>query len=357
MLSVPRLLSGNTVNILQRCCVHHHKERQDLERFIGLRRSNTAKANRNTHHNEKMFRKLRAHKTLAMDLPDDVEIRKREKMSPSELRLEFLRRGINPFKDVQARQWTEHQSTFQSFYGIIDPYVPNKHVIRQIEPTSKQSLVDKTKEVVSHRWHTFNGNRRIRKKEGMEKFDAKAFGPTAEDIYVNAHKALVARNKTELNTFITEHAFAKMWPDVAQGSVFWELVRFNEPSIVVSTRCADNPHKSGNDIAQLIVRINSTQKLAVYDSFGKLLLGSETDEKDTIEFVVFENHVSSFDGRWRLHDKVYPQGIAPKEAPIDASLIADAPEDELLRPTDSKPIKLRMNERIKEGLKDTKKED
>ena len=147
-----------------------------------------------------------------------------------------------------------------------------------------------------------------------------------------------------------------MWPDVETGSVFWELVRFNEPSKVVSVRCADNPHKSGNDIAQLIVRMNSTQKLAIYDRFGKLILGSETEEKDVIEYVVFENHVAVFESQWRLHDKIYPDGVAPKEGPVDTKLLENIPEDEIQRPKSSQPIKLRMDERIKEELKE-KKED
>lgn len=50
-----------------------------------------------------------------------------------------------------------------------------------------------------------------------------------------------------------------MWPDVENGSVKWELVRFLEPTQIVSVRAADNPNKSGNDIAQVIARIHSLQ--------------------------------------------------------------------------------------------------
>uniref|UniRef100_A0AC34QLI3 Tim44-like domain-containing protein n=1 Tax=Panagrolaimus sp. JU765 TaxID=591449 RepID=A0AC34QLI3_9BILA len=380
-----RTVLAQTILVTQVCGVHHHKERHDLELFLGIRRSNTAKANRNTHINEKLFRRARAEKTLRLDLPDDVEVREREKMTPNELRLHFLRKGINPYKEVrerekmtpnelrlhflrkginpykevQPRQWTEHQSTLQSFYGVIDPYIPNKYVTRDPAYTTgdKRSIVDKTKDFASHQWHNYNGGRRIKKKEGMEKFDPKKFGPTAEAIYVDAHKALMSRNKDQLHKLITELAFVKMWPDVENGSIFWELVRFNEPSKVVSVRCADNPHKSGNDIAQLTVRMNSTQKLAIYDRFGKLLLGSETEEKDVIEYVVFENHVAIFESKWRLHDKIYPDGIAPKQAPVDPLLLENLPENEVLRPEASVPIKLRMNERIKEELKSGKKEE
>lgn len=37
-----------------------------------------------------------------------------------------------------------------------------------------------------------------------------------------------------------------------------------EPSRVVSVRCADFPHQSGNDIAQIIVRMNTIQVLYLH---------------------------------------------------------------------------------------------
>lgn len=45
--------------IIQSAGVHHHMESKNLRRFLGIERSNKAKANRNTHHNERMFRKVR----------------------------------------------------------------------------------------------------------------------------------------------------------------------------------------------------------------------------------------------------------------------------------------------------------
>lgn len=50
-----------------------------------------------------------------------------------------------------------------------------------------------------------------------------------------------------------------MWPDVTKHSISWELIRFNEPSEVISVRCTDNPSGSGNDIAQVTVRMHSNQ--------------------------------------------------------------------------------------------------
>uniref|UniRef100_A0A914YWP5 Large ribosomal subunit protein mL45 n=1 Tax=Panagrolaimus superbus TaxID=310955 RepID=A0A914YWP5_9BILA len=354
-----RLLASTGCVTTQICSVHHHKERHDLERFIGMKRSNPAKANRNTNTNEYLFRKARAKKTLIIDLPEDSQIREREKLGPNELRYKFLEKGINPYKDVTPRTWTEHQATYQSFYGVIDSFIKPSYVINNDPnpPATNKKFTTKVKEQVSHIYHDQKSVRRIRKKEGLQSFSKKSMPPVLEKIYIDAHQALVNRNKNELHNLITEHAFAKMWPDVENGSVRWELIRFNEPTKIVSVRCEDNPGRSGNDIAQVIARFHSTQKLAVYDRFGKLVLGSETDEKDTLEFVVFECHVASLDGEWRLHDKVYPSGIAPKEGPLDKKIIENLPEDEELRPTASVPLKVRITERINEEIKEEQEKE
>lgn len=50
-----------------------------------------------------------------------------------------------------------------------------------------------------------------------------------------------------------------MWPDVEKGSLVWEHLGFKSPTEVISVRCADYPYKSGNDIAQITVRMHSVQ--------------------------------------------------------------------------------------------------
>jgi len=44
--------------------------------------------------------------------------------------------------------------------------------------------------------------------------------------------------------------------------------------------------------------------MALYDKDGHLLLGSEDDPREVLEYVVFENHISSADGKWRFHGQV-----------------------------------------------------
>lgn len=332
--------------LVQSAGVHHHLERRDLRRFLGIERSNKAKANRNTHHNERMFRKIRGRKTVLLDLPDDVEQRKLDALPPAQMRTELLKKGINPYKEVQPRHWQEHQISFQSFQAVADPYVTNEEPLPWINGVNIPAYKEKGEEVlnaVKHRIASYrNGTSRIKKKEGFEKFDIKTFGPTADSIYEEAHTALMARNTKELHGLITEHAYAKMWPDVSEGSIVWKLVEKVEPSRVVSVRCGDFPPQSGNDIAQIIVRMHLKQILAVYDRFGHLILGSETEPKTTLEYVVFENHIAVVDGKWRLHDKVYPRWVNRKEP---AQFTIQLKEGES-RPASASALPLRAEELV-----------
>lgn len=37
-----------------------------------------------------------------------------ENMLPADIRIMMLKKGINPYKEVQPRNWNEHQITFSS---------------------------------------------------------------------------------------------------------------------------------------------------------------------------------------------------------------------------------------------------
>ena len=53
--------------------------------------------------------------------------------------------------------------------------------------------------------------------------------------------------------------------------------------------------------------------LAVYDRFGRLMHGSEIIAKDVLEYVVFEKHLANLYGKWRVHGKIIPDWLPPKE--------------------------------------------
>lgn len=43
------------------------------------------------------------------------------------------------------------------------------------------------------------------------------------------------------------------------------------------------------------------------------MLGSSTEPKETIEYIVFENHIAREGSIWRLHDKIYPEWAKEKD--------------------------------------------
>lgn len=53
--------------------------------------------------------------------------------------------------------------------------------------------------------------------------------------------------------------------------------------------------------------------MAVYDRFGRLLHGSEVVARDVLEYVVFEKHIANTYGLWRVHDKIIPDWMPPRQ--------------------------------------------
>lgn len=69
--------------------------------------------------------------------------------------------------------------------------------------------------------------------------------------------------------------------------------------------------------------------LTVYDRFGRLMYGSEILAKDVLEYVVFEKHISNRYGTWRMHAKIIPDWLPPKD-PVTKTyrVVEDEPKQE-----------------------------
>lgn len=62
------------------------------------------------------------------------------------------------------------------------------------------------------------------------------------------------------------------------------------------------------------------QTLAIYDRFGRLMLGSEEQPKDVLEYLVIERHLINPYSRWRLHGKIVPSWAPAKDPIIKVTL-------------------------------------
>lgn len=63
--------------------------------------------------------------------------------------------------------------------------------------------------------------------------------------------------------------------------------------------------------------------------------GHDTVPKDVLEYVVFEKHLASKYGRWRVHDKIIPDWMPPRE-PSKKTFAAEV-EEETTLPAEPKP--------------------
>ena len=264
-------------------------------------------------HRDPKGRRWRAHKIIKVDLPDKDFERKLAsgQVSPEEMRAELKLKGVLP-----PSRYSEVPFTIASTGSYFEEYKPT-------EGSTKIDWMDKSEDTEESGWSlkkavgkakekglakTFRATRKIRTFD--DNFDGASF-PTQEgtEVYINAHKALAAKDEKRLHQLATEKVFPEMITNTKGKSIYWEFVKSLEPPHVVQVRCEDVLSQS-NVFAQVTVRFHTQQILAVYDRFGRLIHGNPHVAKDVLEYVVFEKHLADTYGKWRLHGKIIPQTAA-----------------------------------------------
>lgn len=256
-------------------------------------------------HINPLFRKERAWKIQKIELMDFEFDRRRAKgeVTPEEVKEKMKKLGIQP-----PTPFMERPIYISSMGAVVDEYVPP-------EGDGRASLVSTEKAVqiadaVKGKGKSMMSVRKIRKYE--EDFDPKEWVEEAQEIYLNAHRALADQDEDKLHQFATEKAYPEMMNMVKRKTVKWNFVKSLEPPRVVHVRHAEVMDKE-NLFGQLTVRFHTQQTLAVYDRFGRLIHGSETVAKDVLEYVVFEKHLANLYGTWRLHAKIIPDWMPARE--------------------------------------------
>lgn len=163
----------------------------------------------------------------------------------------------------------------------------------------------------------------VRKLKSYEDdFDVPTFAEDALKIYIKVHELLAAKAKEELLDYVTEFAYPLMTFQTERKTIRWTFIKENERPYVIQIRTQHLIDKE-NMFAQITVRMNTRQILAIYDRFGHLMHGSEAVVKDVLEYVVFEKNISDYNGRWRLHSKIIPDWL-PKKEPIYKTFVREA---------------------------------
>lgn len=204
----------------------------------------------------------------------------------------------------------------------LEPYVPP-------EGDGKRSIFSKAGakqniEFLEKKSKSMLAVRKIRNYD--EDFDPKRFAIKAQEIYVEAHEALMARDKQRLRQLVTERAYPEMTHNAKCTTIRWKFLQSLEPPRVVHAR-QTHLIVPENIFAQITVRLHTQQTLAIYDRFGRLMHGSEIIAKDVLEYVVFECNISNEYGSWRLHSKIVPDWAEPKQPALTTWRVVEEPEE------------------------------
>ncbi|XP_036330522.1 probable 39S ribosomal protein L45, mitochondrial [Rhagoletis pomonella] len=282
---------------------------------------------RQTKHWNPKFKKLRAQKFVKVELPNFQE--KPGDLTQDEIRSRLKERGVLP-----PRPWLERPFHISCTGGIFEAYVPpegdgKKSFISSAGAKQKFEFLEKKSKSVM-------AVRKIRSYD--EDFSTSDFTSQSQDVYIAAHTQMAAKNKHELREFVTERCYPEMMHNVRDKTIHWSFIQSLEPPRVVHARVTDIISKE-NLYAQVTVRFHTQQLLAIYDRFGRLMHGSEIVAKDVLEYVVFEKHISNEYGKWRLHAKIIPDWLPPKEpAPITYQVIEEPEEPIELLPEGDKKL-------------------
>jgi len=190
--------------------------------------------------------------------------------------------------------------------STIEPYSPP-------EDEKSTSLMDKFKTPVTG-GKAFIKQRRalstIRDFEGDE-FDLTNFARSSKELYIRAHDLLVAEDTDKIFDYVTEHCWPLMAAGLKKHTIIWKYLDDIEEPTAVHVRTGEVTSK-GNTYAQITVRFHSKQIMAVYDRHGRLILGSPTDVKEVLEYIVFEKYLANEYGLWRIHDRIRVSDDVPE---------------------------------------------
>lgn len=287
---------------------------------------------RKSKHWNPKFKWLRKMKFIKVELPDFENKKDASEMTEEEIRSKMKEKGLLP-----SRPWIERPFFISCTGGIFEPYVPP-------EGDGKTSAISvhgaKQKfEFLEKKSKSMMAIRKIRNFD--EDFEKKDFAIQAQEIYINAHTFMANKDEKKIQQYVTERAYPEIRHNTIDKTIRWKFLQSLEPPRIVHARCTEVISKD-NVFSQLTVRFHTQQILAVYDRFGRLMHGSEILAKDVLEYVVFEKHLSNEYGTWRIHDKIIPDWMPPKE-PLPRTYRVDK-EIEEQPETESKEVQTSSSE-------------
>ncbi|XP_038077541.1 39S ribosomal protein L45, mitochondrial-like isoform X1 [Patiria miniata] len=241
-----------------------------------------------------------------------LKLKEEYKQDPQKMLIETLKKsGIKP-----CPSFTERAVTITCTGEIFEPYVPPEGdgKAMSLTPEGAKQRLERVKNIGV----TQLNQRKIRQFE--PEFTASEFAWKAQKIFIDAHNALQDFDKNILHQLATEKAYPEMTKGFRFKTIRWKFLESIEKPRVVHIRTTDMINK-GNLYGQVTVRFHSKQTLAIYDRFGRIMLGSEDIPKDVLDYVVFEKHLSGLYGSWRIHGKIIPDWASSLEPVIQTMIM------------------------------------
>lgn len=274
-------------------------------------------------------------KVMKLNLPNLNE-------KPGEFTEEKFRTKLKDQGLLPPRTWMERQFYISCTGVVFEPFVPP-------EGDGKLSIVSKggaiqTFRLLEKKSKSMLSVRKIRSFD--EDFDLTKFAQTAQDIYISAHNNMVNRDRHKFREVITEKLYPELIYNTFDKTIHWKFIKSLEPPRVVHSRCTHVISKE-NVYGQVTVRFHTQQQLAVYDRFGRLMHGSEILAKDVLEYVVFEKHLANMYGIWRMHGKIIPDWMPPKQPSAHTFIKAEKSIDV---PSSTEPTEKLRNMKVEDAL-------
>ncbi|CAL1536748.1 unnamed protein product [Lymnaea stagnalis] len=254
------------------------------------------------------WRLLRKKKVLKIDLPKFIELKsekkRQEDKTSDELRMDMKKEGRLP-----PRTFQELPLNISCTRGIIDPFKPP-----QGDGKSSSLLTGNLSDSFNRMLKGPKSIKHIRKLKKYEDYVESDFAQEAQKIVFEAQQLLqdIFKNQERLHELVTEKAFPEMVHGLENKTMHWSIVETVEPTKVVHIR-TEEMIAAENLFAQITIRMHTKQILAIYDRFGRLMYGDPITPKSVIEYVVLEKWISDTYGRWRIHGKVVPDSVGPRD--------------------------------------------
>lgn len=218
---------------------------------------------------------------------------------------EFLRKHMESRMDTTPPVGRKMDTPGQ----IFKPYVPYNKKAFILTPSGARQRYEATKAFFSTMYALFK-IRRV-----LKTFETRKFALASQKRFIDMNNALqldtpLAKRIVEENVVLKLGKQLKNNFNNPASKVHWQFVKqLYRPRIVAAQVAAVEDKK--DLYAQITVKMDSEQIIAVKDRYGRVIKGDVKIPKRMIDIIVFEQHIADPKSTWRICGK-----LAPRDEPF-----------------------------------------